>query len=86
MESGASTVGAVAETARDYAHQAMDSLGDNMRHLRDGASDVADRLRGGYESATEMVQDRPGSSVAVAFGAGLVAGVLVALMLRNGSQ
>ena len=85
MESGSSAMTGVVETAREYAHQAMDALGSNMGTVRDGAGQVADKVREGYESAAEMVSDRPGGSVAVAFGAGLVAGVLLTLLLRSDS-
>jgi ElaB/YqjD/DUF883 family membrane-anchored ribosome-binding protein len=54
-----------------------------MEHVKHGAEHVAERVRKGYDSATEMVQERPVGALAIAFGAGLVAGVLIAMMLRS---
>jgi len=82
---GGSAVSGVVETAREYASHAMDSLGANVDSVRDGAEHVADRVRDGYESASHVVQERPASSIAVAFGAGLVAGVLLTLVLGRQS-
>jgi len=39
-------------------------------------------LEEGYEEAQEMVRSRPLESLTAAFGAGLIAGVLVSLLLR----
>lgn len=83
MESGSSTMSGMVETAKELAHHAMDSLGTNMDSVRESAGQVADRVREGYETAAEAVQERPAGAVAVAFGAGLVAGVLLSLVLRH---
>jgi len=67
-------------------------------HLRDrvqeGAAQVSEsvreQVRGGYEALSEgyeeaerFIQDRPGQTIAVAFGLGLVAGIGVALLFRE---
>ena len=65
-----------AETARDYAGRASQSI-------RDGYEEVERRMEEGYEEAQEIVRERPVTSTAAAFGAGLVAGVVISLLLRN---
>jgi len=64
-----------ADTARDYAQRASQSM-------REGYDSMEQGLEEGYEEAQTMVRNRPLESLTAAFGAGLVAGVLVSLMLR----
>jgi uncharacterized protein YjbJ (UPF0337 family) len=71
-----SSVSQFAETARDYATQAVQSA-------RDSAESVARRASEHYASAERMVTDRPATSVAAAFGAGLITGVVLALLMRT---
>jgi len=40
-------------------------------------------MRQGYEEAEKVVRQRPAESVAVCFGAGVLVGVFVGLMLRS---
>jgi len=72
----ASTVSRVAETVRGYASGAVDSMDD----ARGRAADV---VRGGYAQTERMIQQRPLESLAVGFGAGLIAGVIIGLVLRS---
>jgi uncharacterized protein YjbJ (UPF0337 family) len=73
--SGASAVSRVAETVRNYASQAAGSVEDVTGRARDA-------VRGGYTQTERMVQQRPMESLAVGFGAGLIAGVVIGLMIR----
>jgi uncharacterized protein YjbJ (UPF0337 family) len=73
---GASGLSRTMEAAGTYATQAVDSA-------RESAEAVAERMREGYEVAERTLQERPVQSAALAFGAGLVAGVLVTLFLRS---
>jgi uncharacterized protein YjbJ (UPF0337 family) len=66
----------LAETAEEYATKAYDTA-------KESVDQVTGKLRDGYDSAEKMVQKRPGESVAAAFGAGLVAGLVVALLVRS---
>lgn len=66
------------ETARQYADQATEAL-------RGAADQFRDRTREGYEEAQQMVRRRPAESVAVAFGTGLVVGLLVGLVASSRS-
>ncbi len=76
VSSGSSTVSKMAESVRDYAHQAADSM-DDVR------SRTGDYMRGGYAQTERMIQQRPMESMAAGFGAGLIAGVVIGLMLRR---
>ena len=57
------------------AHQARDAA-------RAFAEDAGGRVQQGYEQAGDLVQRRPIESVAVAFGSGLIAGVIIGLVIR----
>lgn len=72
----ASTVGAAVETARQFTNRAVSSLQDSY-------GQVSDDLRDQYGNVEDMVRNRPAESVAVAFGAGIVAGVIFGLFMRS---
>jgi uncharacterized protein YjbJ (UPF0337 family) len=74
--SGSATVSQFAETAKDYAAQAVQSA-------RDSADAVTRKARDSYASAERLVTDRPATSVAAAFGAGIITGVVLALLMRT---
>ncbi len=74
--SAASAIGAATETVGDYAKHASETA----QHM---ATEAADHLRAGYNEAERFVRDRPGESMLVCFGVGLITGVLVALSLRS---
>jgi ElaB/YqjD/DUF883 family membrane-anchored ribosome-binding protein len=74
--SAASAIGAAAETVRDYAQHASESVTHTAKH-------AADQVRAGYDEAERFVRNRPGESLLVCFGAGLIAGVVIALSLRS---
>jgi ElaB/YqjD/DUF883 family membrane-anchored ribosome-binding protein len=72
----ASTVSRVAETVRGYASGAVGSMDDARGR-------AAEAVRGGYAQTERMIQQRPMESLAVGFGAGLIAGVVIGLVLRS---
>lgn len=72
-----STYERVASTAREYAAEAGEAL-------REGYDRTAASVQSGYRDAEMTVKRNPVESVAVAFGAGIVSGVLIGLMLRRG--
>lgn len=76
LDRGQNYVQQAADTARDYAQRATQSV-------REGYEAVEQNLEAGFEDAQEMVRARPVESLTAAFGAGLVTGVLVSLMLRS---
>jgi len=65
----------VAQTARQYAQQASDAMSQ-------GYEEVSDRMQEGYEQAEEVIRSRPAESLSVAFGAGIITGILVTLLMR----
>ena len=71
-----SAIGTAVETVRDYAQNASESVQHTAKH-------AADRVRAGYTEADRFVRDRPGKSLLVCFGVGLVAGVVIAFSLRS---
>jgi uncharacterized protein YjbJ (UPF0337 family) len=64
------------ETARQYAEHAQETM-------HDAAENVRHRAREGYDQASEVLRRRPAESVAVAFGTGLLVGVIVGLIARS---
>ncbi len=74
--STASAIGTAAETVRDGAQHAVEAA----QHT---AKQAADQIRASYDGAERLVRDRPGESLAVCFGVGLITGVVLALALRS---
>lgn len=72
---GASIVAKAAETAREYSEHARESVEDAARHAKQA-------VKAGYEKTEATVQKRPVESLAVCFGAGLITGVVVGLLVR----
>jgi len=74
--SATSAMGTAAETVRDYAQHASESV----QHT---AKQAADQVRAGYDEAERFVRNRPGESLLVCFGLGLITGVVIALSMRS---
>ncbi len=72
----ASTFGQAAESVRQYSNRASESV-------QNTAKQAADQVRASYVEAERLVRDRPGESLAICFGVGLVAGVLISMMLSS---
>ena len=70
------TTGKAVENVRAYAAQATESV-------QETAGQAAEQLRAGYAEAEQFVRRRPVESLAVCFGAGLITGVVVGLVLRS---
>jgi len=83
---GASAVTGAMESAREFAGKATEFAGKASDKVREQYDEVAESVRAGYEEAEDMVRRKPVESVAVAFGAGIVTGVLVGLLLHSGSR
>lgn len=65
-----------AETAHQYAERANEVFHDQYDQF-------SDTMKEGYAHAEGMVRKNPVESVAVAFGAGLIAGAVVGLVLKS---
>lgn len=74
--SGSSAVSQATEAVGRYAQQAGE-------RFRDQYGNLADQARDRYDMAQDAVRHNPGQSVAVAFGVGLAAGLVVGLALRS---
>lgn len=72
---------------RPLYEQAMESAQEYVNRTTQAATEFADdvgqRFAAGHAEAQQLVQRRPMESVAVAFGAGIVAGVIVGLVVRS---
>jgi uncharacterized protein YjbJ (UPF0337 family) len=69
----------VASAAKEYYSDATDAV-------RRGYEQASSNLSEGYDRAEDMVRQRPAESLAVIFGAGLISGVLLTLMMRSSSR
>lgn len=72
---GESMVAHAAETVRDYASRATEVVKDQYGRMNQ-------QVESGLEEAQEVIRTRPGMSVGVAFGVGIVAGAILGLLLR----
>jgi uncharacterized protein YjbJ (UPF0337 family) len=76
-----------AENIRERVQEGMSGVRDRVQEGMSGMADTArqgyDALQQGYAEAERRVQERPGQSMAVAFGLGMLAGVGVALLFRE---
>lgn len=87
IEEGRSTMQHAAESVRERASQ----VAEGAREYADKASaaareqyeQVSAQLGEGYQQAQEMVRRKPMESVATAFGAGIITGVLLGLIFKS---
>lgn len=75
-EEYSSTLRAASSAARDYVDQGQRAVRDATEHMKGQAY-------GGYVEAQRLVRRRPTESVVFAFGAGLVAGIVIGLISRS---
>jgi uncharacterized protein YjbJ (UPF0337 family) len=73
-------VSASGSSVAGRASEAMHQAGD---YMRDRAGRVRDSMSEGYSAAEGYVQERPATSVAFAFGCGVVCGIGLALLFRG---
>jgi uncharacterized protein YjbJ (UPF0337 family) len=73
---GQSIAGKAAQTASQYAEQATEAA-------RRGYQQASQKVAAGVEHAQDTVRRRPVESLAVAFGAGMIVGVVTAIMMRS---
>jgi uncharacterized protein YjbJ (UPF0337 family) len=73
---GAGAINWVGETVRAAAQQGVDAVQETSHR-------TAASAREGYAEVEDMVRQRPIESVAVCFGAGVITGLVVSLLLRS---
>jgi ElaB/YqjD/DUF883 family membrane-anchored ribosome-binding protein len=76
VASGSSMMHDGADRAREYVHVAGQRLGQAYDR-------VAENLHDGYQRAEKYVQHNPAQSVAIAFGAGVLTGLILGIALRR---
>ncbi len=73
--------------ARDFSHYSAERIQRTARQAGERVQYMARQVSGsvgdGYADAENLVRERPVESLAVCFGAGLIAGVVVGMMLRR---
>ena len=74
--SASSAIGQAAENVRQFSQRASDNFQNTARQAQD-------QMQYGYEQAERVVQQRPGESLAVCFGIGVMTGLLLGLIVRS---
>lgn len=69
-DSTATTVGRISEVATDMATKASETLREGYDYAKEASQD-------GFKVATKAVQNRPGESILLAMGIGVVAGLII---------
>jgi len=98
LKNGKPAVQQAVSAAKDYAEQAKQVASERYDQARQMASEGIDQakqmasqgydqalegVQAGFEEAQSLVRRSPMESVAVAFGAGLIAGVITGLVLKS---
>jgi uncharacterized protein YjbJ (UPF0337 family) len=73
---GASMVAQAKERVGEYVESASNQLSQ-------GFNRISGQLGRGYEASEELIRDNPGTSIATAFGIGVLLGVVVGIALRS---
>lgn len=75
----------VGEKASQYTQRATEVVRENYEHVTDAAQrgyeQLSDAATKGYDSTVKAVSSRPVESVAIAFGCGLLTGLVVGVSL-----
>lgn len=77
VQNAESYLGQAAETGRQYADSAA-------KAVQEGYQQVEQQVEAGYHEAEKFLKKRPVESVAAAFGAGMITGVVLTLLLHSG--
>jgi len=80
---GSSFVGQAAEGVKEYAHQAAEKIQEGTQQAAESLQHGYESLRQGYAEAEGMVRRRPSEAAAICFGAGILAGLLIAVCVRR---
>jgi len=88
LASNGGTAAKVADAVRGYASTAAESVRGYASTAAESAEEAraraAEMVRGGFIQTERMIQRRPMESLAVGFGAGLITGVIIGLVMRSG--
>ena len=87
LQAATATAVKAAETARDYVGHTAEVAREYVGHTAEAAHEMMDQFSGqmreGYVHAEDMVKRHPAESIAVAFGAGLLTGVILSMCMRT---
>ena len=72
-----------AEQGANLYSQASDAVRAGTQQVVDGAKQVGETVKAGADQASQLVQSRPLESLMFTFGAGIVAGLTLGLVLRS---
>jgi uncharacterized protein YjbJ (UPF0337 family) len=75
--------GEAREAVEEYLQEISGGAASAAATVRDYAQHTSDQMHAGYDQAERFVRDRPGESLLVCFGVGLITGVVIALSLRS---
>ena len=75
--------GEAREAIEKYLEEISGRAASAAATVCDYAQHAADQLHASYDKADHFVRDRPGESLLVCFGLGLITGVVIALSLRS---
>jgi uncharacterized protein YjbJ (UPF0337 family) len=75
--------GATMDFASDAASRMREGYEQAGDRIREGYERAGERMREGYERVGERVRENPGQSMLAVFGMGVMAGVVLALVLRS---
>jgi uncharacterized protein YjbJ (UPF0337 family) len=70
----------------DLADEGSNMLESARERVQETASQVAEGVRQRYADAERVVQERPGQSLAIAFGVGMLAGACITMLLRDSGR
>jgi uncharacterized protein YjbJ (UPF0337 family) len=73
----------VSASGASMASRAGEAVQQAGGYVRDAAGRMRDSMSEGYSAAEDFVQERPATSVAFAFGCGVVCGIGLALLFRG---
>lgn len=76
-EDARTLIAATADTADEKIRMARERMHEALEMARETVGNARERLRDGARSADTVVRGHPYESIAIAFGVGLLAGLLV---------
>jgi len=83
IHQGGSVAQQAMDSAREYVDTAREYVDQTAEAARRQYDEASEYVSAGVDQAQEMVRRNPMESIAVAFGAGLVAGIVTGLVLKS---
>jgi uncharacterized protein YjbJ (UPF0337 family) len=80
---GTDMLGQANQAVQQAAESAQRYAGDAQKYVQEGYQQASRAVQEGMHQAEDTVRQRPVESLAVAFGTGVITGLLVALVMRQ---